>query len=151
MGLHHSRHCRLPKVTDMMQTYWGRFSRGSHLNVSVNPDTLPDDVPVVTYWREGTTAVATEELHYVKGPSNSFLIRKLLTEDFLDGNYVAVMEYEVDSVELTAIGYFQVQGGIGEAPIISLTEITRTLGQAVVTQDEAGVVMIGYKPKRLLP
>jgi hypothetical protein len=135
----------------IMQSYWGKFARGSHINILWANIELPDDVPVVTYWREGSVSIGTESLHFVKSPNRTFLIRKLLDESFTDGNYIAAIVYDVDSVQYTAFGYFQVQGGIGEAPIIALTEIDRPLGRAVVTQDELGNALIGYKPKRLLP
>jgi len=131
--------------------YWGKFSRGQYVNVVLNTEELPDDVPTVKYWLEGSTNVASEQIPYIKSPNKTFFTRLFLSDNFLDGSYVAVMQYELSSVQYVSLGYFQVQGGIGTSPIIAMMEIDRALGRAVVTQDDSGQALIGYRPKRLLP
>lgn len=139
----------IPQI--QQQLFWGRFARGQHLNVILNIDQLPDDVPTVTYWLEGTTELLTESMPIIKSPNKTFFIRKLMDNNFDDGHYAAVMEYVLSGRRYAAIGYFQVQGGIGTAPITALMEIERGLGRAVVSASEDGSVSIGYKPRRMLP
>lgn len=129
------------------QLYLGKFSRGQYFNVTLTTPELPDSTPTLTFWREGGTSIETLTMPYVKG--RTFAIRKMAGESFTDGVYAAVMVYTINAVDYTAISYLQVQGGEGGAPVVSITEIDRTLGRAVVTQDEDGTMMIGYRPRRI--
>jgi len=126
--------------------YLGKVARGQYFNITLTTTELPDATPTVTFWREGTDSIETLDMPYVKG--KTFSLRKLAGTSYDDGNYAAVIVYTIDAVDYTAISYFQVQGGDGYPPIVSVTEIDRSLGRAVVTQDEHGTMMIGYRPRR---
>lgn len=134
-----------------IQSYWGKFSRGQYLNVIINPDEVPDDVPVVKFWLEGSSLVEAQSIPIIKSPNNTFFFRKLIDGNYLDGNYCAVMRFTVALVDYTSIGYFQVQGGVGTAAISSMIEIDRTLGRGVVMFLDDGEIKIGYKPRLDLP
>ena len=128
------------------QLYLGKVARGQYFNITLTTTELPDATPTVTFWREGTDSIETLDMPYVKG--KTFSLRKLAGTSYDDGNYAAVIVYTIDAVDYTAISYFQVQGGEGASPIVSVAEIDRSLGRAVVTQDEHGTMMIGYRPRR---
>ena len=128
------------------QLYLGKVARGQYFNLTLTTTELPDATPTVTFWREGSTSVETLTMPYIKG--KTFALRKMAGSSYTDGAYAAVMVYTIDAVNYTAISYFQVQGGDGSPPIVSVTEIDRSLGRAVVTQDEDGTMMIGYRPRR---
>jgi hypothetical protein len=133
------------------QAYWGRKARGQYLNVVLNLDQLPDDVPTVTFWKEGTTAIETIQMPRIRAATRTFRLTKLLDTDYVDGHYVAVMRFEIASDIYCSTGYFEVQGGVGIAPNIAITEIDRTAGRAVVSQDDAGNMNLAYKPRKVLP
>lgn len=128
------------------QLYLGKVARGQYFNITLTCTELPDGTPTVTFWRNGTDSVETLSMPYIKG--KTFFLRKLAGETYTDGTYAAVIVYTISAVEYTAISYFQVQGGEGASPIVSVAEIDRSLGRAVVTQDEHGTMMIGYRPRR---
>lgn len=134
----------------MNSFYWGRHSRGQYINVILNLPGLPDDVPVAKFWN-GSDLVLEVALPRIKAPTRTFRLIKLLDELFEDGQYTVVMESAFEGDQRVDIAYFEVQGGIGSSPFISLMEIDRSLGRAVVSQAHDGTVMIGYKPKKLIP
>lgn len=138
----------MPLLQGRGQQYWGKFSRGQYLNVILNAESTTDDVPVVKYWREGTDEVDQESVPFVKSRDTTFYLARFLGEEFTDGNYAAVIQYEIDATEYVAVGYFQVQGGEGTAPVIGLLEIDRSLGRAVVMQRADNTVYLGYRPRR---
>lgn len=131
-----------------MHFYWGRFSRGQYVNVILNLPSLPDSPPVAKFWN-GTDLVLEELMPRIKAPTRTFRLVKMLDELFEDGQYTVVMKSLFSGSQRIHVGYFEVQGGTGSAPLISLMEIDRTLGRAVVSQAHDGEVMIGYKPKKV--
>lgn len=133
------------------QYYWGKFSRGQYVNVILQPDTDPADVPVVDYWYEGTSIVQSETMPYIRGTDTTFFYRKFLDSNFINGNYAAVMRFPIDSIDYVSIGYFQVQGGDEDAPVTSIIELDRGLGRAVVSVSSDGTAKMGYRPRILLP
>lgn len=130
--------------------YWGKFQRGTSVNVMLETDLLPDDVPTVTIWNTLKAIVVDEPLPCLDETNFSFGYRQFLNDPFADDNYVAVIRFKIKGIQFAVANYFQVQGGSGEAPIISMLEISRPLGRAVVTQQASGDVNLGYKPRRKL-
>jgi hypothetical protein len=136
---------------DQNQFYWGRLARGQYLNVILNIDQLPDAIPTVTFWKEGTTAILTESMPRIKAATRTFRLTMLMDTDFVDGHYAAVMRFVIDGGIFCSIGYFEIVGGVGTAPNIAITEIDRAAGRAVVSQSADSNLSIGYKPRKLLP
>lgn len=128
------------------QHYWGRFARGQTMNVLWNPESEPDDVATVDFWLEGTTIVKTIQIPILDDERPVFGYPYMISADFEDGNYAAVIRFTSTSASYCSIGYFEVRGGVPYAPVIGLLEIERTLGRAAVTQDRTGDILIGYHP-----
>lgn len=133
------------------QFYWGRHARGQYLNIILNLIELPDAVPTVTFWKEGTTAVETLSMPRIRAATRTFRLVKLLDTDYDDGHYAAVMRVDIGGDVYTNVAYFEVIGGTGDAPKIAVSEIDRAAGRGVVSQDNAGNMTLAYKPKKLLP
>lgn len=129
------------------QLYLGKFSRGQSVNITLSLAENPDDSPVATYWLEGTTNVAQESIPIIRSRGVTFYVSRYLGSEFEDGNYAAVIHYDIDAVTYTAVRYFAVQGGDESAPIIGILEIDRPLGRGVVSHQADGTVKVGYKPK----
>ena len=129
------------------QQYWGRFSRGQFLNVMWNPEYKPDGVAEIDFWHEATTIVKTITLPATDDVYTVFGQRMLLDNNFIDGNYVAVIRFSSGAVAQCSLGYLSVMGGTGSPPVIGVLEIDRTLGRSVITQDGDGRFMIGYQPQ----
>lgn len=130
------------------QLYWGRFSRGQYLNVMCNPDGDLIDVPTVKFWLNGSTLVRTITLPAADRDAEYFGMPLLLDGTFEDGNYIAVLYLSVASYSAASFAYFEVQGGTGVAPVISLTEIDRSFGRAVISHRADGDISMGYNPRR---
>jgi len=137
-----------PQFTKKMQDvyYWGRFSRGQFLNIIWSPPELPDTIATVDFWLEGTTLVDSVLLPVLDEERPVFGYSMMLGTDFEDGNYVIVIRFSSGTIRQCTLSYMTVQGGIGSQPIISIIELNRTLGRAVVTQDGGGECLIGYQP-----
>jgi len=129
------------------QLYLGRFRRGQSVNITLSLAENPDDSPLVKYWLEGTSSVTEESMPFIRSRGVTFYTSRYLGVDFDDGNYAAVISYDIDGVTYTAVRYFAVQGGDETAPIIGILEIDRPLGRGVVTHQDDGTVKVGYKPK----
>jgi len=127
--------------------YWGRFSRGQTINIMWHPELLPDDIATMDVWLEATTIVKTITIPVLEEDDAVFGIPLLLDEDMVDGNYVAVTRFQSGTIDQCTLSYFQVIGGTGEPAIVSLLEIDRPLGRAVITQDASGEVLMGYDPR----
>lgn len=127
--------------------YWGRYSRGQYMNLTWLPEFLPDDIAEIDFWHEATTIVKTVSIPVLEEDDAVFGRSMLVDGDMVDGNYVAVIRFQSGTISQCAIGYFQVIGGTGEPAVVSLLEIDRPLGRAVITQDSEGLVMAGYDPR----
>lgn len=128
------------------QFFWGRFTRGQYVNVIFQPLYLPDDIPVATFWLEGTTAVATVSLPCTDNDDVTFGMPVLLDGDFDDGHYVVTISFSVDYLPYTVICYMEVIGGTPRYPVTSLLEIDRSNGRGVVYSEAGGYVRLGYSP-----
>jgi hypothetical protein len=126
------------------QFYWGRHSRGQHLNIILEPLYIPDDIPNVKFWLEGTSTIRTVGLPVTDVDDVIFGQSILLDADFIDGHYVAVIDFTVDHAHYAVINYFEVAGGDPKAPVTSMIEITRPLGYAVVSLSIDGIGTVGY-------
>lgn len=131
------------------QAYWGRFSRGQHINFILNINQLPELVPIVTIWRDGTSLVEQLNLPRIKAASRVFRLTRLIGNQYDDGKYMAAMRFVVAGNTYCSVGYFEVSGGTGNGPLIAISEIDRTAGRGVVSQDSSGYFRLGYKPKRV--
>lgn len=128
------------------QFYWGKHARGQYLNILFEPLYIPDDIPVVKFWKEGTDLVRTMSLPVTDVEDVTFGQAILLDDDFEDGHYIAVAAFDVDHVPYCTVNYFEVIGGSFDAPITAISEISRPLGQAVVSFRGDGVAEMGYNP-----
>lgn len=129
------------------QLYIGRFSRGQSINLTLSLAENPDDSPVIRFWLTGTTNVLTVSMPIIRSRGVTFYLRQYLSDEFTDGCYAAVISYDIDAATFTAVRYFEVQGGDASTPVISILEIDRALGRGIVTQQDDGLVKIGYKPR----
>lgn len=136
------------RVTYQDDYYWGKFSRGQYVHLTWNPPLEPNSTAEVDFWHEATTLVKTVGLPILDDEDFVFGMPQFLDDDFDDGNYVAVIRYSAGVVTASTIGYFQVSGGTGKAPVIGLLEIDRALGRGIVYHRNDGVVYIGYDPIR---
>lgn len=133
------------------QFYWGRLSRGQYVNIILNIKELPDAIPTVTIWKDGVTVIETLDMPRIRAATRTFRLTRLMDTGYDDGHYAAVMRFEVGGDIYVNVGYFEISGGTGIAPVVGVSEIDRAAGRAVVSQDFDGNMSIGYKPKRLLP
>lgn len=138
----------MPATSSLRVNYLGRFSRGQYVVLVCSSGLLPADVPVVDIWRNGAEMMREVELPRIKAPDKVFRLSILMDEDFTDGVYSAVCRMEVNGVQKVVNAIFEVVGGEGLSPLISVTEIDRALGRAIVSQSAAGTCKIGYKPRR---
>ncbi len=129
--------------------YWGRFARGEYLNAMLSVPGDINEVPSIEFWLEGTSIIKTSALPTIDHANKTFGMPILLDDSFVDGHYCAVMGLRVTAsgIDYASIALFDVVGGIGEAPIISLAEVDRSLGRAVISQDAEGLVRLGYNPR----
>ena len=112
-----------------------------------HPELLPDDIATMDVWLEATTIVKTITIPVLE-EDDAVFGRSILVDDlFEDGNYVGVIRFTSGLIAQSSLVYFQVIGGTGEPAVVSLLEIDRPLGRAVITQDSEGLIMAGYDPR----
>jgi hypothetical protein len=133
-----------PPNNYQQQFYWGRHARGQYLHVLFDPLYITDGIPVVKFWREGTTLMRTMSLPIMDVEDAVFGQAILIDDDFIDGHYVAVVVFDVDHSTYAVINYFEIVGGTAVAPVSAVSEIQRPLGQAVISFRLDGTATIGY-------
>lgn len=135
-----------PPNNYQQQFYWGRFSRGQHVNVVLDPLYLTDSVPVARFWLDGSTKVKQVNIPVSDPDQATFGMPILIDQDFADGHYIVAISFGVDNLPYTVIAYMEVVGGSPQAPVTSTLEIDRTNGRALVYGDESGYIRVGYSP-----
>jgi hypothetical protein len=130
--------------------YWGKLQRGLLLNVMLQLDELPEDVPTVKFWNTAEIVVHEQKMPVIDKENMIFGYRQFLDDNFEDDHYVASILFQIGTERYATMNYFQVQGGTALPANISMLEIARPLGRAVISQDAGGTISMGYKPRRKL-
>lgn len=127
--------------------YLGRYRRGERLPVMIASSSRPVGCPVVDFWHEGTTKVKTIQIPAHDVARMMFGANLFLGSEFVDGHYVATIRYTLSIGVTVHYRRFEVIGGGPEGNVISVTELRRPLGRAIISHREDGHISMGYNPR----
>lgn len=125
----------------------GRHRRGEKLAIVAVCPAAPTDCPIVDIWLEGTTKIKTFKLPSVESSKTIFALDALLDSEYEDGHYVMSIRYTAETVLHQIFRFFEVMGGSASGTVISIIEMNRLLGKAVISQREDGRISMGYNPR----
>lgn len=125
-------------------TTLGRYRRGQRIGLGVNAGE-PDAAPVADFWYHGLSKEASASLPKIS--DGMFGLSQFLDSRFIDGQWVAIVRYEVASVPSYHYFHFEIKGGNPKGAVVAIHELRRPLGRAVVTITENGAANIGYNPR----
>lgn len=134
-------------VAEDTQSQLGRFRRGMRVGIECIAGESPVEAPTVEYYREGTELVKSGRLPSKDGDRKVFGHSQFLDSDFEDGRYVAIIRYAITGSTRVHLRAFEVVGGDSRGQVISVLEMRRSLGRAIVAHREDGIVTMGYNPK----
>ena len=133
-------------VTNDTEAHLGRFRRGMRVGIECAAGETPPEAPTVEYYLEGTTLVKSGRLPSKDTDRKVFGHSQFLDSDFEDGRYMAVIRYSNGGVTRIHLRMFEVLGGDSRGQVISVLEMRRSLGRAVIAHREDGIVTMGYNP-----
>lgn len=136
----------MPSIGIPKLDYLGRYRRGETLPLLIPFQGMPDAAPTVRVY-QGTTIIATFKLPLVDDEQYLFGTELFLGTDYDDGQYVISVAWEVLTYANYTVMYFDVLGGVGLEPVVSILEQQRPLGRAVISIDDAGLARMAYNPK----
>jgi len=134
-------------IAQPTQVDLGRLRRGESLSLSIHTDELPDACPEVVFLLEGNTEIKTISLPLTDSANGIFTLSYFLGAEFVDGKYLAMIQYTINGITTYHVRYFEVTGGEPQGSVIAVTEIRRALGEAVIMHREDGYISMGYNAK----